>query len=62
MVRGLQGDLGDDSVMACAKHWVGDGGTTDGHDQGNTVITEDGTRRACTSRRTSRRSRPACSP
>lgn len=39
-VRGLQGDLGEDSVMACAKHWIGDGGTTDGRDQGNTVISE----------------------
>ncbi len=40
MVRGLQGDLGRDSVIACAKHWIGDGGTTGGRDQGNTVITE----------------------
>lgn len=39
-VRGLQGDLGSDSVIACAKHWVGDGGTTNGEDQGNTVLTE----------------------
>jgi beta-glucosidase len=30
-VRGLQGDLGDPSrVLACAKHYVGDGGTTYG--------------------------------
>jgi beta-glucosidase len=41
MVRGLQGDLGRDSVMACAKHWIGDGGTRGGRDQGNTIITED---------------------
>ncbi len=40
LVRGLQGDLGRDGVIACAKHWVGDGGTTDGRDQGNTVLTE----------------------
>jgi beta-glucosidase len=40
MVRGLQGDLGQDSVMACAKHWIGDGGTRGGRDQGNTFATE----------------------
>jgi beta-glucosidase len=39
-VRGMQGDLGEDSVIACAKHWIGDGGTTDGRDQGDTVISE----------------------
>jgi beta-glucosidase len=39
-VRGLQGDLGDESVIACAKHWVGDGGTRDGRDQGDTVLGE----------------------
>jgi len=34
-VRGLQGQLGaDDSVLACAKHFVGDGGTEGGQDQG----------------------------
>lgn len=37
-IRGLQGDLGDASVVACAKHWVGDGGTTDGIDQGDTAV------------------------
>jgi beta-glucosidase len=37
-VRGLQGDLGRDAVMGCAKHWVGDGGTTDGLDQGDTAV------------------------
>lgn len=40
-VRGLQGDLGRDGVIACAKHWVGDGGTEQGFDQGNTVVDED---------------------
>lgn len=40
-VLGLQGDLGGDAVVACAKHWVGDGGTTNGVDQGNTVLPED---------------------
>ncbi|MDO9283929.1 MAG: glycoside hydrolase family 3 N-terminal domain-containing protein, partial [Aquabacterium sp.] len=34
-VRGLQGTLGaDDSVLACAKHYIGDGGTDGGRDQG----------------------------
>ena len=34
-VRGLQGRLGaDDSVLACAKHFIGDGGTEGGQDQG----------------------------
>ncbi|MCG3154247.1 MAG: Beta-hexosaminidase [bacterium] len=37
-VTGLQGDLGQDSVIACAKHWVGDGGTTRGVDQGETTV------------------------
>ncbi|MFN0099030.1 MAG: glycoside hydrolase family 3 protein [Gemmatimonadaceae bacterium] len=40
-VRGLQGALDDDGVIACAKHWVGDGGTTGGVDQGDTAISED---------------------
>lgn len=37
-VRGLQGDLGQDGVVACVKHWVGDGGTTHGIDQGETTL------------------------
>jgi beta-glucosidase len=40
-VRGLQGNLGRDGVVACAKHWVGDGGTEHGFDQGDTVMPED---------------------
>ncbi len=40
-VRGLQAACGRDGVVACAKHWVGDGGTEHGYDQGNTVIGED---------------------
>jgi beta-glucosidase len=40
-IRGLQGDLGLDSVIACAKHWVGDGGTTRGFDQGETTLPEE---------------------
>jgi beta-glucosidase len=41
-VRGLQGEnLADPaSVLACAKHFLGDGGTTDGIDQGNTTCDE----------------------
>lgn len=39
-VRGLQADCGPDSVIACAKHWVGDGATTLGNDQGDTAMTE----------------------
>ena len=40
-VRALQDDFGPDGVLACAKHWVGDGGTTDGFDQGDTAVSED---------------------
>ncbi len=48
IVRGLQeagrGDglagPGPDSVLACAKHWVGDGGTDAGVDQGDTLADE----------------------
>ncbi len=41
-VRGFQGDSlsGHSLVLACAKHFVGDGGTTGGKDQGNTVCDE----------------------
>lgn len=37
-VAGMQGDFGDDSVIACVKHWVGDGGTLHGMDQGETTL------------------------
>lgn len=42
-VIGLQGDSLNDgeTILACAKHFVGDGGTTDGIDQGNTQISEE---------------------
>ena len=40
IVAGLQGDLGRDAVVACAKHWVGDGGTAGGVDQGETTLDE----------------------
>jgi len=40
-VRGLQGALDDNGIIACAKHFVGDGGTTGGYDQGDTAVDED---------------------
>jgi beta-glucosidase len=41
MVRGLQGQLGaPTSVLATAKHWLGDGGTFHGKDQGETRTSE----------------------
>ncbi len=40
-VRGFQGDtLNANSVLACAKHFAGDGGTENGKDQGNVVCDE----------------------
>lgn len=33
--------VGPEGVLACAKHWVGDGGTTRGVDQGDTSLSED---------------------
>jgi len=43
MVKGLQGEKlgGPDAVIACAKHFVGDGGTKNGIDQGNAEISEE---------------------
>ena len=39
-VRGLQGKLGSDaSVIATAKHFIGDGATDQGKDQGNALVT-----------------------
>ena len=46
IVAGLQGELGNDGwmstgkVISSAKHFVGDGATQDGIDQGNAVISE----------------------
>ena len=43
-VKGFQGDSlsgKPDSVLACAKHYMGDGGTQNGKDQGNTVCDEE---------------------
>lgn len=38
MIEGLQGSLSQDNILACAKHWVGDGGTQYGVDQGDTKL------------------------
>lgn len=41
MVRGLQGQLGSpDSVLATAKHYLGDGGTLHGQNEGDTRTSE----------------------
>ncbi len=46
MIRGLQGDpsstpiLARGRVAATAKHFIGDGGTFDGKDQGDTRVDE----------------------
>ena len=42
IITGLQGTSlnGSASILATAKHYVGDGGTTNGTDQGNTQISE----------------------
>jgi beta-glucosidase len=46
IVEGIQGEpgtdefLGEGRMVATAKHFVGDGGTTDGIDQGDTAISE----------------------
>ena len=41
-VRGLQGNRLSDptAALACAKHFLGDGGTTNGVDEGNTICDE----------------------
>lgn len=40
-IRGFQGEtLNKNSVLACAKHFAGDGGTENGKDQGNDVCDE----------------------
>jgi beta-glucosidase len=43
IVRGLQGDTiaRNSSIVACAKHYVADGGTTNGTDRGNAEIDEE---------------------
>ena len=41
-VKGLQGTgtMNGERIVACAKHFAGDGGTSGGDDQGNTICTE----------------------
>ncbi len=42
-VLGYQTDSigNENAILACAKHFIGDGGTENGIDQGNTIITEE---------------------
>ena len=40
-VAGLQAEFGSNGVLACVKHWVGDGGTTNGINQGETTLAID---------------------
>jgi beta-glucosidase len=41
VIEGLQGrQLSDTSILACAKHFVADGGTANGVDQGNAICDE----------------------
>jgi len=40
-VKGLQGNYEEDKVIACIKHFIGDGATLHGIDQGDMCITED---------------------
>lgn len=42
-LNGLQAEnfKGNSSALACVKHFIGDGGTTDGKDQGNTECSEE---------------------
>jgi len=44
-VKGLQGDFSEDKVIACAKHFIGDGATLHGIDQGDMCISEEELRR-----------------
>lgn len=44
-VKGLQGNFEEDKVIACVKHWVGDGATLHGIDQGDMCISEEELRR-----------------
>ncbi|TXH77113.1 MAG: glycoside hydrolase family 3 protein [Lysobacteraceae bacterium] len=39
-VRGLQGSFGEGSALASVKHFLGDGGTDKGKDQGQTIVTQ----------------------
>lgn len=41
LVQGLQGDFGQHNIIATAKHFIADGGTLNGTDQGDTIAGED---------------------
>lgn len=41
MIETLQGKLDQNNIIACAKHWIGDGGTQYGVDQGDTILSWD---------------------
>lgn len=41
MVKGFQGNLNGEGVIACVKHWVGDGATQLGIDQGDAKVSWD---------------------
>ena len=41
LVSGYQGTADTPDLIACAKHWVGDGATANGHDQGDAWISWD---------------------
>ena len=41
LVTGYQGTKKQPELLACAKHWVGDGATANGHDQGDAWISWD---------------------
>lgn len=45
IVKGLQDDFGDESIVACTKHWAGDGATVNGVDQGHILLPEEELRR-----------------
>ena len=40
LVKGLQSDFGQNSIIATAKHFIGDGGTVNGVDQGDNIDSE----------------------
>jgi beta-glucosidase len=40
IISGLQGKFGAENVLATAKHFIGDGGTDDGIDRGDCLVTE----------------------
>ncbi|HEX7025962.1 MAG TPA: glycoside hydrolase family 3 protein, partial [Gammaproteobacteria bacterium] len=41
LIEGLQGDFGPHNIIATAKHFIADGGTQNGVDQGDAIVGED---------------------